>query len=58
MIADLAPRYSTITLGGPLVGVVALLESRGRSTYLAVIRALLDLVAIEPGETVLEVGGG
>jgi SAM-dependent methyltransferase len=52
------PRYSTITLGGPLVGVVALLESRGHSNYLAVIRALLDLVAIEPGETVLEVGGG
>jgi SAM-dependent methyltransferase len=58
MIAELALHYSTITLGGPLVGVVALLESRGRSNYIAVIRALLDLVAIEPGETVLEVGGG
>jgi len=58
LIAELVPRYSTITLGGPLVGVIALLESRGRSNYLAVIRALLDLVAIEPGETVLEVGGG
>ena len=58
LIAELAPSYSTITLGGPLVGVIALLESRGRSNYLAVIRALLDLVAIKPGETVLEVGGG
>ena len=58
LIAELVPRYSTITLGGPLVGAVALLESRGRSNYLAAIRALLDLVAIEPGETVLEVGGG
>ena len=53
LIAELVPRYSTITLGGPLVGAVALLESRGRSNYLAAIRALLDLVAIEPGETVL-----
>ena len=42
-----------------LVGAVALLdESRGRSNYLAAIRALLDLVAIEPGETVKKVGDG
>ena len=35
LIAGLVPRYSTITLGGPLVGVVALLESRGRSISLS-----------------------
>ncbi|MGD9617497.1 MAG: methyltransferase domain-containing protein [Alphaproteobacteria bacterium] len=58
LIPELAARYSTISLGGPLFGVVAMLESRGRSNYLAAIRAVLDLVDIKPGETVLEVGGG
>jgi ubiquinone/menaquinone biosynthesis C-methylase UbiE len=58
LIAELAARYSTVTLGGPLVGVVALLEGRGRSNYLAVIRAVLDLADMRPGEIVLEVGGG
>ena len=58
LIAELSARYSTITLGGPLVGVVALLEGRGRSNYLAAIRAVLDLADIKPGEMVLEVGGG
>ena len=58
LIAELSGRYSTVTLGGPLVGVVALLEGRGRSNYLAAIRAVLDLADIKPGETVLEVGGG
>ena len=58
LIAELATRYSTVTLGGPLVGVVALLEGRGRSNYRAAIRAVLDLADIKPGETVLEVGGG
>jgi hypothetical protein len=47
LIPELAARYSTVTLGGPLVGVVALLEGRGRSKYLAAIRAVLDLAAIK-----------
>ena len=42
LIAELAPHYPTITLGGPLVGVIARLESRGRSNYLAVIRTTSD----------------
>ena len=58
LIPELAARYSTVTLGGPLVGVVALLEGRGRSNYLATIRAVLDLADIKLGEMVLEVGGG
>jgi SAM-dependent methyltransferase len=58
LIPELSARYCTIILGGPLVGVVATLEGRGRSGYLSVVRAVLDLVRIKPGEVVLEVGGG
>ena len=58
LIAQLGTQYTTISLGGPLLGAVSLLESRGRSNYLSVVRSILDLVRIEPGEVVLEVGGG
>jgi SAM-dependent methyltransferase len=53
-----AAKYCTISLGGPRLGVVSTLEARGRSAYLTVVRNVLDVVAIRPGETVLEVGGG
>lgn len=58
LIPELNARYCTITLGGPLVGIVATLEGRGRSGYLSMVRAVLDLVQIKPGDVVLEVGGG
>jgi ubiquinone/menaquinone biosynthesis C-methylase UbiE len=58
LIPALAARYCTITLGGALFGSVASLEERGRSGYMAVVRALLDALAIVPGESVLEVGCG
>ena len=58
LIGELAGRYCTITLGGPLVGAVSLLEGRGRSGYLSIVRTVLDLVRIQPGDVVLEVGGG
>lgn len=58
LIPTLAARYCTITLGGALLGSVASLEERGRSGYMAVVRALLDTLAIAPGESVLEVGCG
>ena len=58
LIAALSTRYCTISLGGPLLGVVGILEGRGRSNYLALVRTVLDVVGIQPGEVVLEVGGG
>jgi SAM-dependent methyltransferase len=58
LIATLNRRYCTIVLGGPLLGVVGILEERGRSNYLAMVKSLLDLVEIRPNEVVLEVGGG
>jgi ubiquinone/menaquinone biosynthesis C-methylase UbiE len=58
LISTLSSRYCTITLGGPLLGAVGLLEARGRSTYLGLVRTVLDLAQIRPGEAILEVGGG
>jgi SAM-dependent methyltransferase len=58
LIPKLAARYCTITLGGALLGSVATLEERGRSGYMGVVRALLDALAIQPGESILEVGCG
>jgi ubiquinone/menaquinone biosynthesis C-methylase UbiE len=54
----LSTRYCTINVGGPLLGVVRILEGRGCSNYLTLARNVLDLVGIQPGEVVLEVGGG
>ena len=58
LIEPLSARYCTICLGGPLLGVVAILEARGRSDYLSVVRTVLDRADITPGDVVLEVGGG
>jgi len=58
IISTLATRYCTISLGGPLLGAVGILEARGRLTYLGLVRTVLDTVQIRPGEVILEVGGG
>lgn len=54
----LGERYSTITLGGPTLGMIAHLEARARAGYLGVIRRVIDELQLRPGEAVLEVGCG
>ena len=59
MLARLATRCRAVLLGGPELGFLAMLESRGRSAgYLSVVRHVVDLVQVQPGEVVLEVGCG
>jgi hypothetical protein len=58
VLSRLAESYCTITLGSPYFGAVSLLEGRGQSNYLSVVRALLDAVRIQQGDVILEVGCG
>jgi SAM-dependent methyltransferase len=59
LLSRLSGRCRTITLGGPELGFLAMLESRGRSTgYLDVLQRIMDVVRLQPGEVVLEVGCG
>jgi SAM-dependent methyltransferase len=58
LIPALAEHYCTIELGGAFLGIVALLEARGRSDYIGMIRRVLDLAQLQPGETALDVGCG
>ena len=59
LISILTERFSTITLGGPLLGPVVMLEARGKTRgYREMLSALLDETGLEPGDTVLEVGCG
>src|SRR5439155_19273997 len=54
----LSARYCTITLSGAAVGLVAVLESRGRSDYLRAVRTMLEALPLRPGDRILEVGCG
>jgi SAM-dependent methyltransferase len=59
LLSQLSNRCRTVTVGGPDLGFLAILESRGRSLgYLSIIRHIMDVVQLQPGETVLEVGCG
>ncbi len=59
LVASLAERYCVVSLSGPALGMVASLESRGRTPgYLAAVGNLIAEANIQPGETVLEVGCG
>ena len=55
----LSTRYRTVTLSGPALGFLAMLESRGRAAgYRGVVQQVIEIVHLRPGEVVLEVGCG
>jgi SAM-dependent methyltransferase len=59
LLSRLSARCQTVMLGGPELGFLAMLESRGRSAgYLSAIRRMIDTVQPRPGELILEVGCG
>jgi SAM-dependent methyltransferase len=59
LLSRLSERYCTITLSGPALGFMPVLETRGQSWgYLSVVRTLIDEVHLQSGETILDVGCG
>lgn len=59
LVPQLSAQYCTILLGGAELGVVAVLESRGRAAgYLGMVRNLMEEAQLQPGETIVEVGCG
>jgi len=55
----LARQFTVVSLGGRYLGSIALLEDRARApTYRAMFRTLIDVIAPEPGEVILDVGCG
>jgi ubiquinone/menaquinone biosynthesis C-methylase UbiE len=58
-VPRLARQFTVITLGGAHLGGVATLEDRARApTYQAMFRTLIDLMAPQPGQSILDVGCG
>lgn len=59
LVPRLSEQYCTITLRGAELGMVAVLESRGRASgYLGMVRKLIEEGQLRPGESVVEVGCG
>ena len=59
LLSRLSTRCRTVTLGGPELGFLAMLESRGHAAgYRGVIQRIVEAVHLRPGEEILEVGCG
>ncbi len=58
LVSRILDRYSTITLGGPHLGAISLLEARGSSGYGDLVAQVVDQAKLTSGETILEVGCG
>jgi SAM-dependent methyltransferase len=58
-IPRLARRFTVVTLGGPHLGGVASLEDRAQMpSYRSMFRSLIDAIAPQKGEKILEIGCG
>lgn len=59
LISRLGEYYCTITLGGPVLGIIPALEERAATVgYRNMFRNLVMEAGLKPGESVLEVGTG
>lgn len=59
IVSRLSERFTVVRVGGRYLGGVAALEDRARTpTYQALFRTLIDIMALKPGETILDVGCG
>src|SRR5438552_1226693 len=59
VIPELARHFTVVSLGGRHLGGIAALEDRARMpTYRAMFRTLIDLIAPQPGEAILDIGCG
>ena len=59
LLSRLSTRYRTVTLGGPALGFLAILESRGHAVgYQNMVQRVMEAVHPRPGEVILDVGCG
>ncbi|MCH7778682.1 MAG: methyltransferase domain-containing protein [Gemmatimonadetes bacterium] len=58
LVSRISDRYCTITLSGPHLGAISLLEARGSSGYGDLVAQVVDQAKLTSGETILEVGCG
>jgi SAM-dependent methyltransferase len=59
LLPQLSQHFTTISLGGPHLGYMPILEGRGQALgYLRIVRNLLEEVALRPGEVILDAGCG
>jgi ubiquinone/menaquinone biosynthesis C-methylase UbiE len=59
LLSRLSTRFRTVTLGGPALGFLANLESRGQAAgFCSMVQRMMEAVRLRPGEVVLDVGCG